>query len=100
MNELSGEDEIRALHERHAPDRRTFDLVWQDCVTVWRIAERLVTTEDAALVKFGCLVHDIGVYRLAGRPDRAVDRRRRVAPDRLLPCANQASLGTERRGRF
>ena len=37
---------------------------------------------------------------LASQPLRAVDRRRRVAPDRLLPCANQASLGTERRGRF
>jgi uncharacterized protein len=68
MNRVPDDDEIRALHERHAPDRDTFDVVWGHCVTVWRIAERLLTTEDPALVRAGCLVHDIGVYRLAGGP--------------------------------
>jgi uncharacterized protein len=66
MNQLPDEDEIRALHERHAPDRATFDLVWTHCRIVWRTAERLLTTQDPELVKAGCLVHDIGVYRLDG----------------------------------
>lgn len=63
------EDEIRALHERHAPDRDAFDLVWTHCRIVWRIAEQLLESPsrqgvDAALVRAGCLLHDIGVYRL------------------------------------
>ncbi|MEV0560213.1 HD domain-containing protein [Dactylosporangium sp. NPDC050588] len=68
---VPSEDEIRALHERHAPDRDTFDLVWAHCVTVWRIAEQLLPRAagvDPALVKAGCLAHDIGVYRLRGDP--------------------------------
>ncbi|MFF5227317.1 HD domain-containing protein [Dactylosporangium sp. NPDC000521] len=69
---MPSEDEIRALHVRHAPDRDTFELVWAHCVTVWRIAEQLLRQTavdvDPALVEAGCLLHDIGVYRLGGGP--------------------------------
>ena len=58
---------LRALHERFAPDEKTFDLVWVHCEIVWRVAEQLLTDEqDADLVLAGCLLHDIGVYRLTG----------------------------------
>ncbi|MEV0130084.1 HD domain-containing protein [Dactylosporangium sp. NPDC050688] len=65
---VPSDDEIRALHERHAPSEAVFDLVWTHCRIVWRIAEQLLpragTPVDAALVRAGCLLHDIGVYRL------------------------------------
>lgn len=61
-------EEIRDLHERHAPSRRAFDLVHGHCEIVWRIAEQLLAgldgTMDRDLVRAGCLLHDIGVYRL------------------------------------
>ncbi|MFJ4844805.1 HD domain-containing protein [Streptomyces sp. NPDC088733] len=68
---------IRALHEKHAPTAEAFDLVFTHCEIVWRIAEQLLTASgrddvDAELVRAGCLLHDIGVYRLfddAGRLD-------------------------------
>jgi uncharacterized protein len=65
---IPGEAEIRALHERHAPSREAFEVVYTHCVIVWRIAERIIETAgldvDAELVRAGCLLHDIGVYRL------------------------------------
>ncbi|MET7424204.1 HD domain-containing protein [Dactylosporangium sp. NPDC005555] len=63
---VPSEDEIRALHERHAPDRAMFDLVWTHCTIVWQVARQLLERTDAQpdLVRAGCLVHDIGVYRL------------------------------------
>lgn len=58
-------DEIRALHERLAPTLAAFDLVYTHCEIVARIAEQLmVPGVDAALVRAGCLLHDVGVYRL------------------------------------
>lgn len=57
--------EIRALHERHAPSPEAFDLVWTHCVIVARIAAALGRDDlDMELVRAGCLLHDIGVYRL------------------------------------
>ncbi|MDI6097393.1 HDIG domain-containing protein [Actinoplanes sp. NEAU-A12] len=60
--------EIRALHERFAPSPEAFELVWTHCEIVCRIADQLLAADghglDAALVRAGCLLHDIGVYRL------------------------------------
>ncbi|KAB2368126.1 HD domain-containing protein [Actinomadura montaniterrae] len=65
---IPGDGEIRALHERLAPSRKAFDLVWTHCVIVCRIAERLMDAGgldvDKELVRAGCLLHDVGVYRL------------------------------------
>ncbi|MEU8346012.1 HD domain-containing protein [Spirillospora sp. NPDC048832] len=65
---VPGDEEIRALHERHAPGREAFELVWTHCVIVSEIAERIMAGGrfgvDADLVRAGCLLHDIGVYRL------------------------------------
>ncbi|UQU61908.1 HDIG domain-containing protein [Couchioplanes caeruleus] len=60
------DDEIRALHERLAPTREAFEAVHTHCVIVCRIAEQFLPRADvdAALVRAGCLLHDIGVYRL------------------------------------
>ncbi|MFF3565322.1 HD domain-containing protein [Streptomyces sp. NPDC002574] len=71
--------QIRALHEKHAPSAKAFDLVFTHCEIVWSIAEQLMPASgcggvDAELVRAGCLLHDIGVYRLfddAGRLDHA-----------------------------
>jgi uncharacterized protein len=60
--------EIRALHEKHAPTRKAYDLVYLHCEIVCGIAEQILTrTEldlDIDLVRAGSLLHDIGVYRL------------------------------------
>ncbi|MFF0889740.1 HD domain-containing protein [Streptomyces sp. NPDC003456] len=61
--------EIRALHEKHAPTAEAFGLVHTHCEVVWGIAEQLLSAPhlahlDADLIRAGCLLHDIGVYRL------------------------------------
>ncbi|WP_433212643.1 HD domain-containing protein [Microtetraspora malaysiensis] len=60
--------QIRALHAKHAPTRDAFELVYTHCEIVWGIAEQLLARDglavDADLVRAGCLLHDIGVYRL------------------------------------
>ncbi|MER7276232.1 HD domain-containing protein [Dactylosporangium sp. NPDC000244] len=57
--------EIRALHERLAPTPQAFALVYTHCEIVARIASQLAGPGvDPALVRAGCLLHDIGVYRL------------------------------------
>ncbi|MGV9692838.1 HD domain-containing protein [Streptomyces sp. NPDC003444] len=65
---LPSVDEIRALHRKHAPHEEAFELVFTHCEIVWRIAERLLPRSgenlDPELVRAGCLLHDIGVYRL------------------------------------
>jgi len=62
---MLGDDEIRALHERFAPDRAAFELVWTHCRIVCEIAEQFLTDDlDRELVRAGALLHDIGVYRL------------------------------------
>ncbi|WP_432118256.1 HD domain-containing protein [Streptomyces sp. bgisy032] len=76
---IPGPEEIRALHEKHAPTTEAFTLVHTHCEIVWSIAERLLSAPhlahvDADLVRAGCLPHDIGVYRLYaedGRLDHA-----------------------------
>lgn len=63
---IPSDEEIRALHEKHAPTREAFELVHTHCEIVCAIAERLVdgSGADVRLVRAGCLLHDIGVYRL------------------------------------
>ncbi|GAA0348327.1 HDIG domain-containing protein [Actinoallomurus spadix] len=72
------DEEIRALHERHAPTEAAFELVYTHCEIVCGIAEQLLSGGapgvDADLVRAGALLHDIGVYRLyddTGRMDEA-----------------------------
>jgi len=69
---------ILALHEKHAPTPEALDLVYTHCVIVCGIAEQLHARSGADasldLVRAGCLLHDVGVYRLyddAGRLDHA-----------------------------
>jgi uncharacterized protein len=76
--QIPGDQEVRALHERYAPSRSAFDVVYSHCVIVCGIALQLLARSDlgldAELVRAGCLLHDIGVYRLydaAGRIDHA-----------------------------
>ncbi|WP_436533639.1 HD domain-containing protein [Actinoplanes sp. HUAS TT8] len=68
---IPSDAEIRQLHERVAPTPEAFDLVWTHCEIVARIADQVMAGRDlevnAALVRAGCLLHDIGVYRLYGR---------------------------------
>jgi uncharacterized protein len=76
--QIPGDQEIRALHEKYAPSRAAFDVVYPHCVIVCGIAEQLLARPDlgldAELVRAGCLLHDVGVYRLydaAGQLDHA-----------------------------
>jgi uncharacterized protein len=76
--QIPGDQEIRALHNKYAPSRAAFGLVYTHCVIVCGIAEQLLAGSDlgldAELVRAGCLLHDIGVYLLydaAGRIDQA-----------------------------
>ncbi len=73
---IPADAEILALHERNAPTPQALDLVYTHCQIVAAVAGQLLTRSgfgaDAALVRAGCLLHDIGVYRLydeAGRWD-------------------------------
>ncbi|MFJ4534946.1 HD domain-containing protein [Streptomyces tibetensis] len=66
---IPGPAQIRALHEKYAPTTEAFALVHRHCEIVWGIAEQLLAAPhlahlDAELVRAGCLLHDIGVYRL------------------------------------
>lgn len=66
---IPGPDEIRALHEKYAPTAEAFALVHTHCEIVWGVARQLLSAPrlshlDAGLVRAGCLLHDIGVYRL------------------------------------
>ena len=75
---IPADREILALHEKHAPTAEAFDLVYAHCLIVCGIAEQLLARSgvglDADVVRAGCLLHDIGVYRLydsAGELDHA-----------------------------
>ncbi len=70
------DQEILALHERHAPAAAALESVYTHCLIVCGIAEQLHASSghggDIALVRAGSLLHDIGVYRLYG-PDGVLD---------------------------
>ncbi|MFF0478721.1 HDIG domain-containing metalloprotein [Streptomyces sp. NPDC004284] len=66
--DIPSADEIRALHLKHSPSAEAFELVFTHCEIVWKIAEQIISLSDwgvdPELVRAGCLLHDIGVYRL------------------------------------
>ena len=75
---IPAEQEIRALHEKHAPTAAALDSVYTHCLIVRGIAEQLHARSaahlDIDLVRAGSLLHDVGVYRLyddAGQLDHA-----------------------------
>ena len=75
---IPNDDQIRALHERYAPTPEAFDRVYTHCRAVCEVAEQLLDRGlpgvNADLVRAGCLLHDVGVYRLmdsSGRIDHA-----------------------------
>ncbi|MGI8335710.1 HDIG domain-containing metalloprotein [Actinomadura scrupuli] len=85
------DERIRALHEKHAPTRKAYELVYTHCEIVCRIAEQILARNglglDAGLVRAGSLLHDIGVYRLYdgdGEIDHAQYVRHGVLGDELL----------------
>ncbi|MEU8285168.1 HD domain-containing protein [Micromonospora sp. NPDC048905] len=65
---LPTDEQIRALHERFAPTKGAFELVYTHCQIICEVAEQLLgrypVPLDTALVRAGSLLHDIGVYRL------------------------------------
>jgi uncharacterized protein len=72
------DEQILALHEKHAPTPDALDSVYTHCRIVCDVAEQIYGKSgpdvDIALVRAGCLLHDIGVYRLydeSGNLDRA-----------------------------
>ncbi|WP_406391396.1 HD domain-containing protein [Streptomyces sp. NBC_00882] len=77
-NSLPTYEQIVALHKKHAPSDAAFDLVFTHCQIIWELAEQLINTSklsvDADLVKAGCLLHDVGVYRLYW-PDGEIDHK-------------------------
>ena len=66
--QIPTDKEIRSLHERYAPTREAFDLVYTHSEIVCGVAEQLLVHNglnlDADLVRAGSLLHDIGVYLL------------------------------------
>jgi len=62
-------DEIESLHKKYAPSAAAFDLVFTHCKIVSEIAESLLQNKpqeniNSELAQVGCLLHDIGVYKL------------------------------------
>jgi uncharacterized protein len=66
---IPADDEIRALHDKHAPTPEAFDSVYTHCLIVAELADQLIARQpdlevDRELVRAGALLHDIGVYLL------------------------------------
>jgi uncharacterized protein len=88
------DQEILDLHSRHAPTQEALDVVYAHCQAVCAIAEQLMARPspaiegiDAALARAGCLLHDVGVYRLyddSGALDHASYIRHGVLGHELL----------------
>jgi uncharacterized protein len=75
---IPADQEILELHQRHAPTAAALELVYTHCQIVGAVAGQLLAASgfaaNAALVRAGCLLHDVGVYPLydeAGRLDYA-----------------------------
>lgn len=62
--------EILAIHRDAAPTRAAFESVFTHCQIVCTLAEQLFAglDVDTDLVRAGALLHDVGVYRVAGTP--------------------------------
>ena len=65
---IPAEQEIHALHEKHAPTPEARAVVYTHSLIVSTIAEQLHARSGAGLdidlIRAGSLLHDIGVYRL------------------------------------
>ncbi len=68
---LPTQTDIELLHRKYAPSDVAFNEIWQHCLIVKEIAlwcidnsSLQVNTEE---VVAGCLLHDIGVYKLYGQ---------------------------------
>ncbi|MGC4878176.1 HD domain-containing protein [Micromonospora sp. DT43] len=88
---LPTDEQIRALHERYAPTEEAFELVYTHCEIICAVAEQLLADYphplNAALVRAGSLLHDIGVYRLydaAGQLDHGTYVRHGILGHTLL----------------
>jgi len=62
-------EEIEALHKKYAPTQDAFELVFTHSKIVSEVAVLLLAAKnypelDVEFVKVGCLLHDIGVYKL------------------------------------
>jgi uncharacterized protein len=75
---IPSDQEVLALHEKHAPTAAALDIVYTHCLIVCDIARQLCPGPglgvDLGLARAGSLLHDIGVYRLydeAGELDHA-----------------------------
>jgi len=70
-------EDILKLHKKYAPTEEAFQSVYTHCQIIADIAANLLKKKpqniDAELVEAGCLLHDIGVYKLY-RPDGVKDR--------------------------
>ena len=64
------EDNIKRLHKKYATTAELFDEVYTHCRIIADIASHLIEERcgsilaDPRLVRIGCLLHDIGIYRL------------------------------------
>lgn len=68
---LPTEADIEKLHKKYAPSDTAFNEIWPHCLIVKEIALWCVKNSpslqvDVELVVAGCLLHDIGVYKLYG----------------------------------
>ena len=91
---IPADEEIRALHQAHTPTPAAFELVYQHCQIVAAVAAQLLAASgfraDAALVRAGALLHDVGVYRLydaAGQLDYQHYIRHGILGQELLRAA-------------
>ncbi len=65
---LPSMEQIKALHRKYAIDDEAFELIYTHCQIVRDIAFELIKEKkldvDVQLVEVGCMLHDIGVYKL------------------------------------
>jgi uncharacterized protein len=66
--ELPNDHDIELLHKKYTPTQAAFNAVFTHCTIVWQIAAQLLEAKpqpqlNRELVRVGCLLHDIGVYR-------------------------------------
>jgi uncharacterized protein len=70
-------EDILKLHKKYAPTEEALQSVYTHCQIIAEIAADLLQKKpqsvDLKLVEAGCLLHDIGVYKLY-RPDGVKDR--------------------------
>lgn len=63
---IPSDEQIRALHERYAPNAAAFERVYVHCKIVTEIAlalaEKIADPIDIEIVRASCLLHDIGTY--------------------------------------